>query len=87
LDIASGARSLLAGNRRRTRAKEPRQRLDRASRLPVRILLEASAHVEGKSRDSFEFYDFAWNELLAENTFSLDPPEDYTLKKDNLPTE
>ena len=62
--------------------------VDRHSLLPTRILLEASAHVEGKSKDFFEFYDFAWDETIAEDTFDLKPPEGYTLNtENNLPTE
>ncbi|MHC4745337.1 MAG: anti-sigma factor family protein [Planctomycetota bacterium] len=59
--------------------------VDRATRLPVRILLEVSAHVEGKSRDFFEFYDFVWNESPPEDIFNLNPPDGYTLKTETNP--
>ncbi len=59
--------------------------VDRVSRLPVRILLEASAHVEGKSKDFFEFYDFAWNEPIDEGIFELTPPKSYTPNAEGMP--
>ncbi len=52
--------------------------VDRASSLPVKILLEASFHSEGKSRDWLEFSEFVWNEPFDEDLFSLQIPEDYT---------
>jgi outer membrane lipoprotein-sorting protein len=52
--------------------------VDRASSLPVKILLETSFHVEGKSRDWIEFSEFTWNEPFDENLFSLQAPEGYT---------
>ncbi len=62
--------------------------VDRVNGLPVRILLEASAHVEGKSKDFFEFYDFAWNEPLDQGLFDINPPEGYTLSTGpDFPTE
>jgi hypothetical protein len=51
--------------------------VDRASSLPVKILLETSFHVEGKSRDWLEFSEFTWNEPFDENLFSLQAPEGY----------
>lgn len=51
--------------------------VDRASSLPVKILLETSFHSEGKSRDWLEFSEFTWNEPFDENLFSLQVPEDY----------
>jgi len=53
-------------------------RVDRASSLPVKILLETSFHVEGKSRDWIEFSQFVWNQPFDEDLFSLEVPEDYT---------
>ena len=52
------------------------------SKLPVRILLEASAHVEGKSNDWFEFCEFAWNEELAAELFVTEAPEGYDLQEE-----
>jgi hypothetical protein len=51
--------------------------VERKSGLPVRILLEASFDVEGKSKDWLEFYDFAWNEPVDEDLFNLEAPEGY----------
>lgn len=51
--------------------------VDRASNLPVKILLETSFHVEGTSRDWIEFSEFVWNEPLDEALFSLQAPEGY----------
>jgi hypothetical protein len=53
--------------------------VDRASSLPVKILLETSFHSEGKSRDWLEFSEFTWNESLDEDLFSLQVPEGYTI--------
>ncbi|MHC4544736.1 MAG: hypothetical protein ACYTDW_05875 [Planctomycetota bacterium] len=55
--------------------------VDRASSLPVKILLETSFHVEGKSRDWIEFSEFVWNEPFDEDLFSLQVPEGYTPAK------
>jgi hypothetical protein len=51
--------------------------VDRASSLPVKILLEASFHAEGKSRDWLEFSEFTWNEQFDEDLFNLKVPEGY----------
>lgn len=51
--------------------------VDRESSLPVKILLETSFHIEGKSRDWLEFSEFVWNEPFDENLFSLKAPEGY----------
>jgi hypothetical protein len=55
--------------------------VDRASSLPVKILLETSFHVEGKSKDWLEFSEFTWNEPFDEDLFSLQVPEGYTPAK------
>jgi outer membrane lipoprotein-sorting protein len=55
--------------------------VDRASSLPVKILLETSFHVEGKSKDWMEFSEFTWNEQFDEDLFSLQVPEGYTPAK------
>jgi len=55
-------------------------RVDRATVFPVSILLEASTHVEGKSKDWFDFSEFVWNEPVAAEFLSLDTPEGYTEK-------
>ncbi len=55
--------------------------VDRASSLPVKILLETSFHVEGKSKDWIEFSEFTWNEQFDENLFSLQAPESYNPAK------
>jgi hypothetical protein len=63
-------------------------RVDRITGMPVRILLQASSDAEGKSEDSIEFSDFAWNEPLEQDLFDLNPPEGYTLSTGpNLLTE
>jgi hypothetical protein len=54
-------------------------RVDRITGMPVRILLQFSSDAEGKSEDSIEFCDFAWNEPLEQDLFDLNPPEGYTL--------
>jgi outer membrane lipoprotein-sorting protein len=62
--------------------------VDRGTSLPVRILLQTSFRVEGKSEDSIEFCDFAWNEPLDQALFDLNPPEGYTLSTGpDFPTE
>ena len=55
--------------------------VDRASSLPAKILLEASFHVEGKSKDWIEFSEFTWNEPFDEDLFSLQVPEGYNPAK------
>jgi outer membrane lipoprotein-sorting protein len=56
--------------------------------MPVRILLQFSSDAEGKSEDSIEFSDFAWNEPLEQDLFDLNPPEGYTLSTGpDFPTE
>ncbi len=55
--------------------------VDRMSSLPVKILLEASFHAEGKSKDWLEFSEFVWNEPFDENLFSLQVPEGYKASK------
>ena len=55
--------------------------VDRVSSLPVKILLETSFHVEGKSKDWIEFSEFTWNEQFDENLFSLQAPEGYNPAK------
>jgi hypothetical protein len=57
-------------------------RVDRITGMPVRILLQFSSDAEGKSEDSIEFCDFAWNEPLDQDLFDLNPPEGYTLSTD-----
>ncbi len=59
--------------------------VDRRSSLPVRILLKASFHVEGKSEDWLDFSEFAWNEPLDEDLFSLEIPEGYTAVEQSEP--
>ncbi len=59
--------------------------VDRGSRLPVRVLLEASFEAEGKSQDWLDFYDFTWNEPLDENLFKLAAPEGYTVAEPVVP--
>jgi hypothetical protein len=55
--------------------------VDRATSLPAKILIEASFHAEGKSRDWLEFSEFIWNEPFDEDLFSLQAPEGYTPAK------
>ena len=48
-----------------------------ASGLPVRVMLEASAHAEGKSDDWFIFDEFAWDPKLDPKIFGLEIPEGF----------
>jgi outer membrane lipoprotein-sorting protein len=51
--------------------------VDQKSGLPMRIMLEASAHIEGKSDDWFILDEFAWDPPLRADLFSLKIPEGY----------
>jgi hypothetical protein len=55
--------------------------VDRVTSLPAKILIEASFHAEGKSRDWLEFSKFVWNEPFDEDLFSLQVPEGYAPAK------
>lgn len=52
---------------------------DHDSNLPVRIMIEGSGHVEGKSDDWFIFDDFTWDPPMNAELFSLKVPEGYRI--------
>ncbi|UCG46421.1 MAG: hypothetical protein JSU94_13040 [Phycisphaerales bacterium] len=56
--------------------------VDRPTGLPVKILIEASLHVDGQRTDWFNFSDFAWNEPLDPKMLELEPPGGYTPKQE-----
>jgi len=47
------------------------------SGLPVRIMIEASSHTEGKSDDWFIFDEFTWDPPMKAELFSLEAPKGY----------
>ena len=51
--------------------------VDQETGLPVRIMLEASSHVEGKSDDWYIFDGFDWEPKLDPKHFSLEVPKGF----------